>query len=165
MDVRKGSVPPAFTGAIALGRALQTLADGWSAKELVMNLDDLTIGQARQLAAMFGNGGEAHKKGGHIFDAFVGCYCVCRASSAGVHAGTVKGVQQNGDGTKSVVLGNARRLWSWKAKDGVALSGVAKCGIDRAKSKLDVVVEDHAIDGVCEIIACTDVAKESIHGA
>lgn len=126
-----------------------------------MNLDDLTIGQARQLATMFGPQATI---GAHIFDSFVGRYCICRASAAGVHAGTVKAIQANGDGTKSVVLAGARRLWSWKARDGVALSGVATYGIVAASSKLDCAVSEHAIDGVCEIIPATEAAKESING-
>lgn len=117
-----------------------------------------TIQEAKEL---FG-GGQSQAS---VFDCFVGKYCICRATGAGVHAGRVKAVQPNGQGTHSVVLTNARRMWSWQAKSGVALSGAAVNGIERSKSKIDTAVLEHAIDGVCEIIPCTSVGEESIHGA
>jgi hypothetical protein len=101
----------------------------------------------------------------HIFGDFIGKYCICRASSAGVHAGTIKAIGVNADGTKSVVLTNARRMWSWKAASGIALSGAAMAGIVRSASKIDTMIPEHGIDGVCEIIPCTTTAQESIHGA
>lgn len=100
-----------------------------------------------------------------VFAGFIGKYCICRATSAGVHAGTVKSLAPNGQGTHSIVLENTRRMWSWKANQGIALSGAAVWGIDRAKSKIDSVVSQHAIDGVCELIVCTPAAQESINGA
>lgn len=127
-----------------------------------MNIDDMTIGQARTLAGMFG---AQQKNTGHIFDEFVGRYCICRASGAGVHAGVVKAIQPNNDGTNSVILSGARRLWKWKTISGVSLSGVATSGIDRAGSKIEAAITTHAIDGVCEIIPCSEAAKESINGA
>ena len=126
-----------------------------------MDIESLTIGQARTLAGMFGTGART----GHIFDEFVGKYCVCRASAAGVHAGWVKAIQANGDGTKSVILTDARRLWKWKANQGVSLSGVATAGVSRADSKIEAKIATHAVDGVCEIIVCTENAKETINGA
>lgn len=96
---------------------------------------------------------------------FIGRYCICRATSAGVHAGTIKSLTQTADGMSSVVLADARRLWSWKTNVGIALSGVAVGGINRASSKVDMLTPEHLLNGVCEIIPCTDAAKESIHGA
>lgn len=111
------------------------------------------------------NGKATAKTSGGIFDGFVGRYCICRGSAAGVHAGTVKAIQTNADGTNNVVLTGSRRLWQWKANSGIALSGVSQSGIDRSKSKVDTRVGEHAIIGVCEIIPCADAAKESINGA
>ena len=51
---------------------------------------------------------------------FVGRYCILRCYAAGVHAGWL--VSQTGD---QAILRDARRLWSWRAKAGVALSGLA----------------------------------------
>ena len=118
-----------------------------------MNLDDITIGQARQLAAMFSSqpaGPQPHP--------FVGQFVICRCSSAGVHAGVLQ--SQDGD---QAVLTDARRLWSWKAKNGVALSGLSQHGL--ASGKLDTLVPFIALTGVAETIPCSVAAKESIYAA
>lgn len=99
------------------------------------------------------------KKGALNLDqAIIGKYCIARCYSAGVHAGTVVSV----DG-ENVVLKDSRRLWSWKAKDGLALSGVAQAGLAASNSKLDVMNPVIYLTGVCELIPCSDQAKESIN--
>jgi len=117
-----------------------------------MKLDDLTIGEAKKLAALFSCGNS------QIANPVIGKYCIARCYSAGVHAGTVESV----DG-ENVVLSNSRRLWQWKAKDGVALSGLAQTGLN--SGKVDVVNPSIYLTGVCELIPCTETAKESINGA
>lgn len=120
-----------------------------------MNLDDLTIGEAKQLAAMFAaNTPAAPTKGQHPF---VGRYVLCRCYSAGVHTGDL--VSVDGD---TVILKNSRRLWKWVAKDGIALSGVAQFGLD-IESKVDTVNPEIYLTGVIEVIPCTDAARSSIH--
>lgn len=119
-----------------------------------MNINDLTIGQAKELAEMF-SGQSKQTDAAHPF---VGQYVIARCYAAGVHAGFV--VSVNGD---NVILKDSTRLWSWKAKDGIALSGVAQHGI-KSDSKLDVVNPRIYLTGVCELIPCSEKAKESIHG-
>ena len=89
---------------------------------------------------------------------FVGKYCIVRCAAAGVHAGTI--VSVDGD---QVILSNARRLWSWTANAGVALSGLACYGLEAGR--IDTVVPEHCIRGWCELIPCTDTAQESIENA
>lgn len=113
-----------------------------------MNLNDLTIGQAKELAGMFSSNSEKTHP-------FVGKYCIARCYSAGVHAGMVVSV----DG-ENVILENSRRLWSWKAKEGIALSGVAQSGIK--EGKIDVNNPLIYLTGVCELIPCTLAARASI---
>ena len=117
-----------------------------------MNINDLTIGQAKELAAMFGASVSAPAQ-----HPFVGRYCICRCTGAGVHAGEV--VSVSGD---TVILRDSRRLWQWTATAGVALSGVAQHGIKAGASKLDVTNPEIYLIGVCELIPCSAVAKESI---
>ena len=121
-----------------------------------MNINELTIGQAKELAALFGAAQtvpQATKP-----HPFVGKYVIARCYSAGVHAGEV--VSVDGD---TCVLKDSRRLWSWKAKDGVALSGVAQTGV-QSGCKIDVVNPEIYLTGICELIPCSGVAKESING-
>lgn len=88
----------------------------------------------------------------------VGQFCIARCFSAGVHAGEVVSV----DG-ENVILKNSRRLWSWKAKEGIALSGVAQFGIKRSECNLDVHNPLIYLTGVCELIPCTQISKDSIN--
>ena len=117
-------------------------------------IDNLTFGELKQIAAMFSGQQAAAKPTNPV----IGEYCIARCYSAGVHAGVVESV----DG-ENVVLRDSRRLWSWKANDGIALSGVAQHGIKTSECKLDVSNPVIYLTGVCELIPCTKKAKESIN--
>jgi hypothetical protein len=117
-----------------------------------MDINSLTIGEAKELVNIFCKTGIAEKSP----DLFVGKYVICRCYSAGVHAGFF--VSQNDD---VVVLKDSRRLWSWKAKEGVALSGVASNGLADG-CKVDSMVSLIRLTGVIETIACSEKVKVSI---
>lgn len=121
-----------------------------------MNIDSLTIAQAREIASLFGNPqSQAQQAKPHPF---VGEYVIARCYGAGVHAGEVVSI----DG-ENVILKDSRRLWSWKAQDGIALSGVAQHGIQKQSCKIDTQNPLIYLTGVCELIPCTHAAKESIN--
>jgi len=120
-----------------------------------MNIDNLTLGQIKEIQAL-ALGSEKSVATGKPHP-FVGMYVIARCYTAGVHAGTVLGV----DG-ETVILKDSRRLWSWKARDGIALSGVAQHGI-KSDSKLDSMNPLIYLTGVCELIPCTGIAKGSIN--
>ena len=122
-----------------------------------MNIEELTLKQIREIAALV-NGTVQRPATPTAPHPFVGKYVIARCYSAGVHAGFVKHV----DG-EQVVLADSRRLWSWKAKDGIALSGVAQTGI-QSGCKIDVANPEIYLTGVCELIPCSAAAQESIHG-
>ena len=122
-----------------------------------MNINYLTIEQAKELATMFGA-----DKPAYVIPAphpFVGKYVIARCYAAGVHAGKVESV----DG-ENVILKDSRRLWSWKANDGIALSGVAQHGLKAGSCKVDVVNPMIYLTGVCELIPVSAGVQESIHG-
>jgi hypothetical protein len=120
-----------------------------------MNIDNLTIAEVREIATL----AASFMPTALSPHPMIGKYVIARCYSAGVHAGTVRSV----DG-ETVILTDSRRLWSWRAAEGLALSGVAQNGIDSSKSKLDVVNPIIYLTGVCELIPCTEKAKESIDG-
>lgn len=122
-----------------------------------IDIDSFTLGQLKQIAALV-NGQIAQTKQSNAPHRFVGKYVIARCYSAGVHAGVVVSV----DG-ENVILSDSRRLWSWKAKDGVALSGVAQNGL-KSESKVDTLNPEIALTGVCELIPCSRAARESIDG-
>ena len=117
-----------------------------------MNVDDMKLGELKAIAAMFNSG--ATQKKAHPF---IGQYVIARCYAAGVHAGEV--VSAEGE---NVVLSNSRRLWSWKAKDGVALSGVAQKGLQTG-CKVDVMNPLIYLTGVCELIPCAESVKVGIN--
>lgn len=118
-----------------------------------MDIDNLTIGDARRIAAFFGATSPVEQP-----HPFVGKYVICRCYSAGVHAGYL--VSQSGD---EAVLRDSRRLWSWKTKGGIALSGLAVHGL--ATGEVDTALPEIALTGVIETIPCSDASRESIHAA
>lgn len=119
-----------------------------------MDINQLTIGQARELANLFS---APNPIAAPESDPLVGKYVICRCYSAGVHAGTL--VSQTGDTT---LLKDARRLWSWSAKAGVALSGVAANGL-ASGCKVDSRVSLIRLTEVIETIMTSDGVSESIN--
>lgn len=119
-----------------------------------MSINDLTIGQAKELAALLNASTSTA-----VTHPFVGRYVLCRCYSAGVHAGILVSVSSNGE---QVILKNSRRLWSWKAGEGVALSGVAQFGLK--DGKVDSMNPEIELTGVLEKIPCSKFAEDSING-
>lgn len=118
-----------------------------------MNIEDITIKQARELSTLFG----AKSTG---LDTFcIGKKVIIRTFSAGVWFGTLD--QKSGH---EVILKNARRMWSWWAAESISLSGVANYGIKADKSKIAPAVESIWLEAI-EIIPTTSDAAKSIEGA
>ena len=127
----------------------------------IIDINDLTIGQGKKLAEMFGNGSSAvppvsdlcRDVGGDM----LGEYVIARCRDAGVHVGTL--VARDG---RECELHNSRRLWYFECADkGFTLSGVALHGVT-GSSKIAEAVDTIVLTEVCEIIPCTDKAKRSI---
>ncbi len=83
-------------------------------------------------------------------------FVICRGYYCGVHAGWLT----EHDGNHCVLV-NSRRLWSWKAKEGISLSAVAKYGLD-ASCALPNVLDEIWLGDVYEVIPCTDTAAKTI---
>ena len=119
-----------------------------------MNINDLTIGQAKELANMFGL--NSQKSEGIEFA--IGKNVIIRTYSAGVWCGTL--AQKSGN---EVILKDARRLWRWWSAESISLSGVANYGVIADKSKISPMVENVWLEAI-EIIPTTDKAEKSIMG-
>jgi Domain of unknown function (DUF6948) len=117
----------------------------------MVNLDDLTIGEAKRIASCFG----AEKRPA-VDNEMIGCYVIVRCHDAGVHAGRL--AAYNG---REAVLDEARRLWYWKpANKAKFLSGVAVYGL-HDDSKIGEPIHVHLTE-TCEIIRCSVQAEKSI---
>lgn len=118
-----------------------------------MNIDNLTYGEIKQIAAMFGSTNAKTDNG------MVGKYVIVRCRDAGVHAGVLESYSG-----RECVLAESRRLWYWKPAGGAAfLSGVAAHGL-HADSKVGAPVRIHLTEN-CEIIECSTSAEKSIREA
>lgn len=124
-----------------------------------MNINDLTIGQAKELAAMFGAQNQTVATQDAGLTSMIGKKCIIRTYSAGVWFGEI--AQKSGT---EVIVKNARRMWRWHAAKSISLSGVAVHGINQAKSKIAPAVEEQWLDAI-ELTPCTATAITSIEGA
>lgn len=122
---------------------------------MTIKIDDLTIGEAKKLAALFSNNSTAQPSEATI-QSFVGEKVIIRTQSAGVHYGEL--VEKSG---KEVILNNSRRLWYWKtANSGISLNEVANEGLHK-DSKTCAPVSSIWLEAI-EIIPCTKAAIKSI---
>ena len=119
-----------------------------------MNINDLTVGQARELAALFS---AAQPKCGGAFTPHIGKRCIVRTYASGVFCGEI--AAQDG---RMVEIKNARRLWLWKASESISLSAVATIGVDPTECRFPMSVPEITILDALEIIPASVAALESI---
>ena len=121
----------------------------------MIDINSLTIGQAKELSAIFGSS-QPQQSG---LNGMVGKKCIVRTYSAGVWFGEIAEKAGN-----EVIIKNARRMWKWWAAEGISLSSVALHGIKRDQSKIVEAVPAVWIEAI-EIIPASDAAIDSIEGA
>ncbi len=125
---------------------------------MTVNIEDLTIAQCREIAAMIGqvpaSATQAYKS------PHIGKTCLIRTYASGVHVGVLVNHQD-----RMVELVTARRLWAWHTVTGISLSDVATGGIDAKKSRVCDVVLEMTITDALEIIPMSDPAKRSVYDA
>ena len=117
-----------------------------------MNIDDLTVGELKQIAAMVG-GAQGSKS------PLLGQHVVVRTFSAGVHIGIL--AAKDGE---NVLLKDARRLWKWAGA--FTLSEVAQNGVLKSGSRIAVAVPMIELTNANEIIPTSDKARatyEQVH--
>ncbi len=119
-----------------------------------MNINDLTIGQAKELSSIFGRGKESGTLNGMI-----GKYVIIRTYSAGNWCGVLS--EKSGN---EVIITGARRMYQWKAKESITLSAIALHGIDESNSKIVQAVPSVWLEAI-EIIPCSVIAEDQLKGA
>jgi hypothetical protein len=117
----------------------------------MMNIDDLTIGQAKKLAAMFA----AQQSAQPELDAhLIGTPVIIRTYSAGVHFGI-----HDGRKGPEIRLKDARRIWYWNKA--FTLSKIAVDGLGE-DSKLSVAVPEIVLTECIEVIPCSKTAANQL---
>lgn len=120
-----------------------------------MNIDDITIGDAKKIACFVAKKNDDTDNCCHPF---IGKKCIFRSYASGVHYGEL--AEKDG---KEVIIKNARRFWYWKTSDkGISLSEVAISGLAK-DSKVCASVDAIWLEAV-EIIPCTKEAIKNIEG-
>lgn len=117
-----------------------------------MDIDSMTIGDFKQLAAMFQPQTTEPKP-----SCMVGKYCIVRTRIAGVVAGVV--LAHDG---MNVTVQDGRRLWQWTPAKGVWLEGVSIHGITPTESKLSEPVPLTQLTDAGSIFECSTLARASI---
>lgn len=114
-----------------------------------MDLEDLTLGQAKQLIALF-NG----EKQSTILSEAIGKYCIVRTRNEGINAGMVVMADETG-----VVLEEARRIYYHKPKsttlswyEGVSQSGLSKDSKISGTVERKYIIEDYSLT-ICSLEA------------
>ena len=129
-----------------------------------MNIDQITIGEAREIMAMLGKGNGCscgcaagqNEAGNHLDSFAINETVIIRTYSAGVWCGVLE--QKAGN---EVILKDARRMWRWWCAKSISLSGVARHGIRQDKSKIAPAVEKVWLEAI-EIIPITGSPAKSI---
>lgn len=121
-----------------------------------MNLDELTIGQAKQLAEIFSGSNPCAESS--ILKDVIGKYCITRSRSEGVLFGKIVRADETG-----FVIDESRRLFYHKPKDtklswyeGVAMSGL------HPDSKISGTVERKYVIEDYSLTVCSDEAIKNI---
>ena len=127
---------------------------------MAIKINDLTVGQLKELQALMGLPSGAYGAGKSYADMgskhpMLGRRCLVRTYSAGVHIGDVTWI--NPENAMECKLENALRLWRWE-DGGLSLSAVANNGV--VKARLNDTGEV-MLTGAIEYIPTTLKAEES----
>lgn len=120
-----------------------------------MDINNLTIGQAKELANLFGNK-QAPTKG---LNCMIGQHVIIRTYSAGVWFGILD--QKSGN---EVILKKARRMYQFWCAKGISLSSVALYGLDHEKSRICAAVDKIWLEAI-EILPTNLIATKSLKSA
>lgn len=119
-----------------------------------MDLNEITIGQAREISSIL-NG---EKNSPAIGNELIGKYVLVRSRNEGVNAGYIKEMDNTG-----VILTRARRIWYHKPADtktawyeGVAISGLSEDSKISCEVPMKAIIEDYSVT------ICTTEAENSI---
>ena len=118
-----------------------------------MNINDMKLGDIKKLMEVFGS------EQSSTLNRHSGQKVIIRTCSAGVWFGKL--VEKSGN---EVILEDARRMYYWKAKKSISLSGVAIEGIDVEESKIISPVKSVWLEAI-EILELSSKCIKDLDGA
>lgn len=122
---------------------------------MTINTDDLTIKQARELAAQFCGAPLVQNVSAKSEEMRP---VIVRSRDAGVQFGYLDHFEGS-----TVYLKNARQMWSWTAAEGGTLLDCAMHGV--SEGKFSTTADAVIVIGACAIIDCTEKAVKSLESA
>jgi hypothetical protein len=99
---------------------------------------------------------------GNDATSMVGKYVVIRSNMAGVICGTLVAFDPI---SRYATLSQSRKLFSWQAKDGIAVEDIAENGIVTDQCKVTSTATLQTVCGVDQILLASDAARLSIVAA
>lgn len=123
-----------------------------------MNLDDLTLGQAKELAGLFNNNLTPKIENSTLLKDAIGKYVIVRTRNEGINCGVVERADSTG-----VIISDARRIYYHKPKDNKVswYEGVAETGLHK-DSKISGIVEKKYIIEDYSLTICSKEAEKSL---
>jgi len=123
-----------------------------------MSINDLTIGDIKELKALFGGDVCGVSKSSNILSSAIGKYVIVRSRNEGINAGFLKMADDTG-----CVLSDVKRIWYHKPKDNKTswYEGVADNGL-HASSRVSCPVKEKYIIEDYSVTVCTEVSAKSI---
>jgi hypothetical protein len=119
-----------------------------------MNVDQMTLGQLKELIALFGQ----KEKNDPITKTAIGRYVIVRTRNEGINCGKVLFADKSG-----VVIQDARRIYYHKPKDsnlswyeGVAESGLHSDSKISGTVSMKYIIEDYSLT------ICSTIAEQSL---
>lgn len=123
-----------------------------------MNVDELTLGQIKELQSLLSNQAIEVNTSGDIFKDAIGKYVIVRSRNEGINAGTLVKANMHG-----CVLKDARRIWYHKPNEYAWYEGVAVSGLADG-SKISTAVGEKYIIEDYSITLCESKASDNIKG-
>lgn len=123
-----------------------------------MNINELTLGEIKELQALFNTQQQGSKT--DIYSRYIGKYVICRTRNEGINAGEVIALDETG-----VILKDARRLYYHKPinKNVSWYEGVAKYGLSSdsrvGTTREKLIAEDYSLT------ICSEEGEKSIKEA
>ena len=124
-----------------------------------MNLEDLTIKQVRELAALAASLNLTSHAPAPKAHPWIGRYVLVRTYSAGVHVGVLDSISESGS---VLTLRDARRIWSWDGER-LSCSEVATVG-PKPNDKIAAALPDHQLNGAIEVIPIAAAVEAAFRG-
>jgi len=126
-------------------------------READMNIDNLTLGEMKQIAALMNRVEAKEKADAPAYVVGDERPVIVRSRDAGVQFGYLLGYAG-----REVHLRDARQMWQWKAAKGGTLLDCATHGVNVSNSKFSGPVSKVIVLEACAIIDCTAECVSSI---